>query len=220
MLRCVSRLRLRNQLRALLWLDVSLSFVPEWDTHNKLSMNSHNTFIVLSQLHQLPRPRPWAREAVDLHGQEPRKSILEMEAKGDVTQRYVPWSMCLDYGPWYNLCPSLTGIMHKSNIQSYLFPTQMHAWRCKATQWVQTLGPRERFPPLLAAVLFARTWTLYFMNPVCIKSTMSDLSCNKESGTGLTISLLPGQAHMQHVQWLKQSPDNWGNILIRLLAES
>lgn len=48
MLRCVSRLGLRNQLRALLWLDVSLSFVPRWDTHNKLSMNSHNTVIVLS----------------------------------------------------------------------------------------------------------------------------------------------------------------------------
>lgn len=77
MLCCVSRLRLRNQLRALLWLDVSLSFVLKWDTHNKLSMNSHNTVIVLSQLHQLPRPQAWAGEAVDLRGQEPPKSIVE-----------------------------------------------------------------------------------------------------------------------------------------------
>lgn len=71
----------------------------------------------------------------DLQWSRTPKSILEMEAQGDVTHKYVPRPMCLDYGPWCNLCPSLTGIlMHKSNIQSYLFTTQMHAWHCKATQ--------------------------------------------------------------------------------------
>lgn len=54
------------------------------------------------------------------------KSILEKEAEGGVTHKYVPRSVCLHYGPWYSLCPSLTGIMLKSNIQSYLFKTQMH----------------------------------------------------------------------------------------------
>lgn len=89
-------------------------------------MNSHNTVIVLSQLHQLPRPQAWAGEAVDLRGQEPPKSIVEMEAEGDVTYKYVPQSMCLDYGLLCNLCPSLTGIMLKARMQSYLFTTKMH----------------------------------------------------------------------------------------------
>lgn len=62
------------------------------------------------------------------------KSILEMEAEGDVTRRYVPRSMCLDYGPRCHMCPSLTGVTHKANIQSCLFMTQMHAWHCKATE--------------------------------------------------------------------------------------
>lgn len=82
----------------------------------------------------LPRPQSWARDAVDLHGQEPSKSILEMEAEGDVTCRYASRSMCSDYGPWCSLCPSLTGIMHKANVQSYLFTSQTHAWHCKTTE--------------------------------------------------------------------------------------
>ncbi|CAB1420192.1 unnamed protein product [Pleuronectes platessa] len=75
---CVSRRGLKNQLRALLWLDVSLSFVQEGDTHNKLSMNSHNTSIVPNQL---PRPQAWAREAVDLHGQEPLRAFEQWRQK-------------------------------------------------------------------------------------------------------------------------------------------
>lgn len=67
---CVSRQWLRSKLRALLWLDVSLSFVLDSDAHNKLSMNSNYTIIVVNQLHQLPMVTA-RREAVGPCGQEP-----------------------------------------------------------------------------------------------------------------------------------------------------
>lgn len=77
-------------------------------------MNSHNTFIVLNPLRQLPRPQLRAKRSRGPAWSGTPKSISEMEAEGDVTHKYVPRGpMCLDYGPWYNLCPSLTGIMQK-----------------------------------------------------------------------------------------------------------
>lgn len=70
--------------------------------------------------------KPWTCEVKNTP-HPPPKSILEMEAEGDVTCRYMPWLLCLDYGRWCNLCPSLTGIMH-------LITVQMHAWHCKAIE--------------------------------------------------------------------------------------
>lgn len=119
MLRCVSRLGLRNQLRALLWLDVSLSFVPRWDTHNKLSMNSHNTVIVLSTAPPASQGLRRGQEKLWVHpGRETPpphrhpKSILETEAEGDVTHQYVHRPLCLDHGPSVRSAPLAS--THKS----------------------------------------------------------------------------------------------------------
>lgn len=83
---CVSRLK--NRLRSLLWLDVSFSFVMERDTHNKLSMNSHNTFIVFKPVPPDPQTSIVGKSICGSTWCRTPEAFLQIKAEGDVICRY------------------------------------------------------------------------------------------------------------------------------------